>query len=451
MPQVIYGTEAPRLLRNIAAVATLDCLEVKAAIAYAAHNKQDFFEACADAGKFVTFYGRYDHSVPVDPRILKWFLAKGETVACCKLVPDILHAKVIWWVGYGAYIGSANLTERAWSTNIEAGTFFTEEELDQTLMLDDLRAFFDRCDSRSARLTPAVLKEMELWSAKRQPIESDDERLRQKFESERLIPRGRGLHEPEPKTAAEAGWAEFQARWNESLQTMLTIAKVVSLPENRPTWIDATAAPGAQADQLVHAYYYKQVVGPNNSHPFDEFFQRHRLDKKAALDRALAWWKASEFDYWHEQRTLNEWAPRLRELLAKDRLPSLAKTDFVEAMSMVHAVIDYGKKRRNADLGMPPERQDEDLKVARHCELLWETRSSSGVTPIQTLNRVVWGTGPVERRVWDAVRDPHWRIPGIGFSTLGEVVGWARPDESPPRNDRTIKGLRALGFDVKSV
>ena len=67
MAQSISGTEAPRQLRNTAAVATPHRLEVKAWIANAAHNRQDFFEAGAGAGNFVPFYGRYDDSVPVDP------------------------------------------------------------------------------------------------------------------------------------------------------------------------------------------------------------------------------------------------------------------------------------------------------------------------------------------------------------------------------------------------
>ena len=33
--------------------------------------------------------------------------------------------------------------------------------------------------------------------------------------------------------------------------------------------------------------------------------------------------------------------------------------------------------------------------------------------------------------------------------TLGEIVGWANPDLFPPRNMRTSKSLRALGYDVK--
>ena len=35
------------------------------------------------------------------------------------------------------------------------------------------------------------------------------------------------------------------------------------------------------------------------------------------------------------------------------------------------------------------------------------------------------------------------------LAALGEIVVWARPDEFPPRNMQTSKGLRALGYNVR--
>mgnify|MGYP006906601300 FL=1 len=65
------------------------------------------------------------------------------------------------------------------------------------------------------------------------------------------------------------------------------------------------------------------------------------------------------------------------------------------------------------------------------------------------LNYVVWGNGSVSARLWNAIRSDDWAIPHIGLSSLGEIVGWARPDEFPPRNMRTSKGLRAHGYNVR--
>ena len=41
-----------------------------------------------------------------------------------------------------------------------------------------------------------------------------------------------------------------------------------------------------------------------------------------------------------------------------------------------------------------------------------------------------------------------WKIDGLGISALGELVGWALRDRFPPRNGRTSKALKSLGYNV---
>jgi hypothetical protein len=51
-------------------------------------------------------------------------------------------------------------------------------------------------------------------------------------------------------------------------------------------------------------------------------------------------------------------------------------------------------------------------------------------------------------RLFKACNDTDLKILHMGVSMLGEMIGWAMPDDFPPRNGRTSKGLKALGFDV---
>jgi hypothetical protein len=55
-------------------------------------------------------------------------------------------------------------------------------------------------------------------------------------------------------------------------------------------------------------------------------------------------------------------------------------------------------------------------------------------------------TEQLPERLWQAVTDPKWKIDGLRISALGELVGWALPDRFPPRNGRTSKSLRSLGW-----
>jgi hypothetical protein len=83
-------------------------------------------------------------------------------------------------------------------------------------------------------------------------------------------------------------------------------------------------------------------------------------------------------------------------------------------------------------------------------EFLFSRRSQNGSNVLQVIHYVLYGgtdeTLPI--RLWEATTDGPWRIEHLGISALGELVGWALPDKFPPRNNRTSKSLRSLGFPV---
>jgi hypothetical protein len=54
----------------------------------------------------------------------------------------------------------------------------------------------------------------------------------------------------------------------------------------------------------------------------------------------------------------------------------------------------------------------------------------------------------VPDRIFAACFEEAKKIPHMGVSSLGEMAGWAMPDDFPPRNGRTSKALTALGFSV---
>ncbi len=79
------------------------------------------------------------------------------------------------------------------------------------------------------------------------------------------------------------------------------------------------------------------------------------------------------FDHPFEERTIYDWSPRLRELLARDRILKLNEEEFVDAVSRVHAI-----KQENEYLGLPDRPQAGDAKVENFGEWLWRQRSSEG-------------------------------------------------------------------------
>lgn len=444
----IAGPLNRRLLHNLLVEMIEDCTRVRAAVAYVNQDNMQLFEACAKHLKPLEFYGRYDHTVAVDPAVLKWFLEKASPNYECRLVPDILHAKVIWWVDAGVYIGSANLSDRAWISNIEAGSFLSQDELVETGMELELIRFFEEVDDRARPLTKEIYQEQLRLKERRSDLERRDYGYEQRFDKDRLLPKNQGLVFVDTRRSSEKRFQKFEQDWTDTLQVMRAIAARVSASHVKPDWIDATVPSGVQADQFLHAYYYKQVKD-GNRHPYEEFFARNSENPELALRDAMEWWHEADFDHSFEERTIYEWSPRLRELLARDRILTLSEEEFVDAISRVHAIRDHAIKQENEHLGLPDVPQAGDDKVQKFGEWLWRQRSRDGKTVLELLNYVVWGNGSVAARLWNAVRSDQWTIPHIGLSSFGEVVGWARPDEFPPRNMRTSKGLRALGYNVR--
>jgi hypothetical protein len=101
---------------------------------------------------------RLDDRIAVSVPVLNSFLQKKSPTFVCRLVQHH-HAKVIWWRGVGVYIGSANLTNSAWYTNVEAGCFFSEEEITDD-MAEDLLDLFATLECHSTPLTEELLEVM---------------------------------------------------------------------------------------------------------------------------------------------------------------------------------------------------------------------------------------------------------------------------------------------------
>ena len=82
---------------------------------------------------------------------------------------------------------------------------------------------------------------------------------------------------------------------------------------------------------------------------------------------------------------------------------------------------------------------------------LWTQNNQQGWSVTSLLNYVLYegNNNDLWERLYLAGRTREYQLPHYGLNSLAEVVGWARPDVAPPRNGRTSKALKALGYDVK--
>ncbi len=261
-----------------------------------------------------------------------------------------------------------------------------------------------------------------------------------------------GLVQTAPKKASDQKKQVFLEEWHSTLQDMRNIGELVSKDENRPIWIAADAPAGAQVDQFVHAHYYQHTFDGRKAN-FQAFFEKNKNKKEDSLQEAIAWWRDLRSAPFNEDEMLNERAPFLRNRLSRDQITKMTGSDFEAICNRVHAITDYARRVRNRSVSLPDNGTQYTIpqKVEALAKRIWSARSGNGSRVDKVLSYILYD-GSVDQlpeRLWKAVSDPSWKIDGLGISALGEIVGWALPDNFPPRNGRTSKALRSLGFDVK--
>lgn len=443
--RLILGEINDDYLRNITLNAE-EASEVRAAVAYA-HEASLLFDWCANRNIPLRYYGRLDEEVAVSVPILENFLAKASPGFSCKLVQHH-HAKVIWWCDVGVYIGSANLTNQAWYKNIEAGCFFPEFEIDDDFR-QDLLALFQKLEENATPLTKELV---DLMKSRSRAINARGDDV-SAFWSHPSLNRWDGLSQSVARRAvSERRRAAFLKEWKETLQQIRDIGVRISLPKNRPIWLKGDAPVGAQADQFLHAFYYHHAFEGRRS-IYETLFEKNRKNPVRALDAAVDWWRGLKIAPSNEDTMLNETAPFLRTALSQESLAALDYDRFRAICGEVHAFKEYSRRAANKSVALPSDRTQYQIpeKIDALSRRIWGDQSSGGHKVTQLLQHILYGGAEdlLPERLWQAVVDPKWKIAGLGISSLGELCGWAMPDRFPPRNGRTSKALRALGYDVR--
>lgn len=420
---------------------------VLAAIAYGSNStneKEDFIGNCLKYRHRLDLWMRYDHTVPVAIPLMQRLLRHERDNIFCKFIPDRLHSKVIWWKGYGAYIGSANLTDRAWYSNIETGVFLDEQDLQSNGTDIELDAFFDELRNLkvSIPLSSALIEEMKAIDTRRGRVDETGKELRKTAVWE-------GPAYVEKKSAFDKRRDAFRTEWHATLTHLEQIGD--ALATHRPRWIDENVPIGWQIDQFLHAYYYNHV-GDGQAKPYEEYFLRNYSDPKTAVDTALRWWESTPSAPSNEDEMLYANAPFIRRHLDREVLKDLTEEQLTGVCQRTHATRDHVIKMSLATLGRPDvSRMTRDERMPLYAKWLLIQRNNSGGNVTQLLDFVLYGGRDDDtwQRLYLAAHDDQYRLPHFGLNSLAELVGWARPDVAPPRNGRTSKALRALGYDVK--
>lgn len=424
---------------------------VLAAVAYGSlpnSSAYDLIENCLINGYRMDLWMRYDHTIPVSIGMLNKLLKSQEKNIFTRFIPDILHSKIIWWKGYGAYIGSANLTERGWVDNIETGVFFDENTLKNSDLESQIEDFFDALKSEnSLPLTKEYISDMQdMEDAQKQARNEALQAARRR----RKVPEHLGLFSVDKRDSRSKQKTTFKRNWDEGLTQLRHIATL--LDENyKPSWVHSDIRKEWHVDQFLHAYYTHKITGDNNSKPYEKYHLKNQSNPSHAVTEALNWWKNLSMPPSGESNVLNYIAPRNHALLSKKKIKTLHEKEIAELLLNINAAKTHITKIEPTLFNRPSKTPIDTAERAKlFAEYLESVRNISGQDLRELLYYVLYEGKDTDlwERVFNAGKEESLKLPHIGLNIISEIVGWARPEIAPPRNSRTNKALRALGFDV---
>lgn len=438
-------------LREINEEALETASHVDAAVAYVESDRHPLLTGCWSAEPKIPLrlWARYDSSVPVAPPVMRWFLDRRSSDFTLRLVPDYFHAKVIWWHGFGAYIGSANLTPRAWDNNREAGIFYLEHELETSGMAEELNLFFQSLSPISYPIREEIYQEALLFSDHRSHLAKEQEEHDNSFNRERLIPKPLTVHSANRKPSRDLRRERFLKEWHDALEDLRLIAERVSSNNYRPRWVPPGVPASLQADRFLHSYY-KAFVRPSGSSRHRELHEENKNRREAALAAALEWWHNQKEDS-DTVSVFQDAAPIVTELLQDNRILKWVPEDMAELAINTHAMHDHGARVTSSKMGLRVEPTTRVARVREFGKWLHGQKSTNRKrTAAQTIHYLLYGGIPQDltNRIAELYLERPNHVPHLSISTLGELAGWGLPNLFPLRNNRTNKSLFALGAPV---
>ncbi len=374
---------------------------------------------------------------------------------------ELFHSKLIWFHGYGVYIGSHNLTYNAMYNNVETGVLIPEDELTEEHKKEIENYFtFLRNNSipatiEDAELMEKYIQETEIENNRRKVIKQNLENLfEEKFNHLFILKPGVQDWGKENNKQDNKKKLLFLQEWRET-QKYLGIIHEKIKNVRQPNWVNTNADISIITDQILHAYYYSYLLKDKDediksAELVNYEYEKNKYNPDEAIQKAIEWWKSLSFPPSNENIHINEWNKTNKEILSNLRNRNLTKEELITVFNQNHAARNHARQMKNSDFGLPQDfKATIEERVNYYVDWILKQRTEEGLTIQDTMKYLLFEDSiSLEERVFDTIYNPKYHIDHFGRSIVGELVGWGRPEITHLRNNRVNKGLRALGFDV---
>ena len=368
------------------------------------------------------------------------------------------HSKVIYFHGYGIYVGSHNFTYNALMYNVEAGIFVKESSLSEK-QRNDISEFFAYLKKNSI---PAVSDDLEkiedfedLTQADRKQELELKKRLAHYFDeqfSHMFKLREGVLDYADDKSQRKM---EFIQEWRGTQNIIEHIKQTIAKTCKQPNWVDKNADYTIITDQLLHAYYYTYVLKGKGEKKTGILIAAEKAKNRGntdfAIQQAIKWWELLEAAPMNENIYINQWGIDNKTILQNLKTRDLTEDELEKVLSQNHAARTHARQMKNKQLNLPKDfstTQDERVKL--YSKWLYQQKSKNGMNISAVMRYLLFDESEtIEDKVYNCVFEKEYKIEHFGKSIIGELLGWGRPDITHIRNNRVNKVLNCLGFDVE--
>lgn len=434
---------------------------IVAAVAYV-RQMDELFDLAKKRGVSLTVYALADEGGFPSLAVLRRFVEHAPPRWRLFLTRRYYHPKILWFDGVGCYIGSANLTQQGWWDNLECGVWLSAEELRRDNWEDQIEAMLGVVQERSREAMVEDIERFEKIAHRRRDLRTKEQGLARFADKEFADLPGQQPPDRVVRHGARGGAAKvrFVRQWEATLTLLRKLGQLADRARPWPDWVEADVNPAIAFDQATEYWYTlhvrDQALARGRDEAVDKLHERNKANPDAAVAAALAEWRAfngvHERGHWPWPEWCNENPRRLHELLQPAAIEKLDVVHLTEVAWLTHACREHARQVNNATLGLPQgTTMDLRDRCAEYAKYLLRQRTAVGDRDVRDmLLFVLWGEprNNYAGRIWDATTLGEWKLPHLGPNILGEMLGYAKPDQCPPRNARVVRSLRALGYDM---
>ena len=452
MPELLLDCENRRFNAIISHLPE-NLKEISASIAY--NDNPILVDTCIKKKINLEWWGLFNDGISTDLEIIK--KALNSPYITFYSFTNYFHPKLIYFHGYGFYVGSHNMTVRAAKQNIECGVFFKEEEItaEQKVQLSN---YFNYLRNNSKKFIKEDLSRINDFINKTAEIDKTTKKLKNERkeifdncfpELNSFVPKFKLQFDNQNEISDDE--KKFSQEWRNAHQILYVLQNELEA-QPLPSFVKPNASKSIILDQFLYLYYSTNAKGKSlkTEDAIEEMYIKNRNRHEEAIAEAIDLWNHFEPDNECLVR-INNWGFENKELLGLLKERDLTREEFGKVFSHNNALLWSASRFPNEEIGIDKKvTMTIPEKLPLICDFLYKQKTKENLSIHDVLRYLLFDDSVgTETRVYNIIDNPKYKIRHLGKSVAGELLGWARPDITHLRNESTNRALRCLGFDIK--